>query len=302
MMAGRFRQKGLALVGVLWAVTLLAIMAGSFSLTLQRDAGLLTTTQDRARAVALADAGVHYAMLMLVHTDPLKKWRDDGRVYGVELPGGRVKLRVFDEGGKIDINAAQRTTLIALFTPLVGGPDGAEVLADAIMDWRDGDDMPSLHGAEAKEYQAAGKGYVPQNRNFQVLEELQMVLGMTPALYSRLEPMLTIYSGQDGINPVVASREALLAIPGIDPMMVEQYLIARRTAPPNAPLPPLAMPPTSGIRQSSAKDMAYTVWAEASLSERQGAGLRVVMRRVPSRNGSPFTIAGWKALTAGHGG
>ena len=305
-MSPMVRQEGVALVGVLWAVTLLAIMAGSFSLTLQRDAGLLTTTQDRARAMALADAGVHYAMLKLAspnqpNQDPLKKWKADGRPYVVELPGGRVRLRIFDEGGKLNINLAQQVTWTALLASHMGSQEEAAVLANAIWDWRDPDDLPSLNGAEIKEYQAVGKAYGPQNRNFQVLEELQMVLGMTPSLYSRLEPMLTTYNNQAGINPAVASRETLLAIPGMDPAVVEEYLVLRQSTPAGAPVPPLAIPLAAGIPVSGARDLAYTVWAEANLPERQSAGLVAVIKRERAANGSPFVIASWKALTVGHG-
>lgn len=289
-------STGVALVAVLWAVTLFSIMAGSFTLTLQRDSGLLTTVQGRAQGQALADAGVHYAMLVQSLPDPAKRWKSDGTPYQVQLPGGLVRLRLLDEGGKVDLNAAQETTLKALLTRLTGSPDEAQALTDAIMDWRDPDDLTRTHGAEAKEYEADGKGYGPMNRNFQALEELQMVRGMSAALYRKLEPMFTLYTGQDGINPAKASREVLLALPGMDAATVDQYLETRRQTPPNTPLPPLPAQP-EGVRLQGSGDMAYTVLAESRLPEGEIFGLRAVIKRQRGRGGAPFAIMAWKPLT-----
>ena len=296
------RQGGVAMVVVLWMVSLLTIMAASFSLSTQRNTGLVSNAQDRARGLALADAGVHYAMLMLSLPDPLKRWRSDGTPYEVNLPGGRVGVSIFDEGGKIDLNAATDQTLRALLGRLLGNDDMAAALTDKIMDWRDSDDLKRLNGAEAKDYQAQGKGYVPQNKNFQALEELQMVLGVTPALYKKLEPLLTIYSGQDGINPQKASAETLQVLFGLDPATVAEFIKLRRTAPPNAPAPPLNVPP-GGIRLGGSADTAYTVYALAQLEDGPKAGLKAVIRRQFSRsNGAPFAFASWKQQIFGSDG
>ncbi|MBS1214899.1 MAG: type secretion system protein [Proteobacteria bacterium] len=298
MMPRLYQQgRGVALVAVLWAVTLLSIMAGSFTLTLQRDSGLLTTTQGRARGLALADAGVHYAMLMQSLPDPTKRWRSDGRPYQIQFPEGMVRVRLYDEGGKIDLNATQEATLLPLLRRFTGNDDTAAAVAGAILDWRDADDLAHPHGAEAKEYQADGKAYGPPNRNFQALEELQMVKGMTADLYTRMEPLLTLYTGQDGINPAKASREVLLALPGMDEKTVNEYLEARRAVPQNMPAPPLPVQP-GGIRLLGTSDMAYTVLAESKLPEGETFGLRVVIRRQRGRGGAPFAIVGRRTLTA----
>lgn len=292
------RMKGLALIAVLWAVALLSIMAGSFSLSLQRDAGLLNTLQDRARGLALADAGLHYTLLMLSLPDPKQRWRASDELREIHLPGGWVRLRVLDEGGKIDINGAQEATLRALLTKQLDDPDQATALADAILDWRDADELKRLHGAEAGDYIEAGKGYAPSNTNFQTLEELHMVLGMTPALYSRLEPLLTTHSGQDGINPALATREALLGLPGLDEQTVDSYLMQRANTPPDLPPPPLTMPP-GGVRLHQAANIAFGVTIEARTPDGAMAGLKVVVRRQRARNGLPLAIVEWKPQSVG---
>lgn len=292
-------MRGLALIAVLWAVALLSIMAGSFSLGLQRDAGLLNSLQDRARSLALADAGLQYTLMMLSIPDPKLRWRAGDSLREIELPGGRVRLRVLDEGGKIDINTTQELTLRAVLTKLLNEDhDRADALADAILDWRDPDSLKRLHGAEADDYAAAGKGYAPGNKNFQTLEELAMVLGMTPALYARLEPVLTLYSGQDGINPAYASRQALLALPGLDESAVDAYLAQRASTPPEVPPPPLNIPP-GGVRVHQAANIAFSILLEARTAEGASAGLKAVLRRQFSRSGLPLAVVEWKPQTAG---
>ncbi len=293
-MTVRHKQTGVAMVMVLWMVSLLTIMAGSFSLSTQRNTGLVNNAKERARGLALAEAGVNYALIMLSLPDPVKRWRSDGTYYQVVLPGGEAGITIFDESGKIDINSASEQTLRSVLGKLTGNVDQAASLTDIILDWRDSDDLNRLHGAEAKDYLAADKGYVPQNKNFQVLEELQMVLGMTPALYKKLEPLMTIYSGQDGVNPQKASTEALQLLFGMDEKAVADYLNLRRTIQPNMPAPALNVPP-GGVLITNGGDTSYTIYAHSRTGEGSGAGLKVVARRQSSRNnGAPFAFLSWK--------
>ncbi len=290
----RVKQTGVAMVIVLWMVSLLTIMAASFSLSTQRNTGLVNNAKERARGLALADAGVNYALIMLSLPDPVKRWRSDGTDYQVALPGGEVGITIFDESGKIDINSASEQTLNIALGKLTGNIDQAASLTDIILDWRDSDDLNRLHGAEAKDYLAADKGYVPQNKNFQALEELQMVLGMPPALYKKLEPLLTIYTGQDGINPQKASAEALRLFFNMDEKAVADFLNMRSSIPPNMPVPTLSVPP-GGVPMVNGGDTAYTIYARSRTGEGSGAGLKVIARRQFSRNnGAPFAFLSWK--------
>jgi general secretion pathway protein K len=233
-------------------------------------------------------------MMMLSQPDPQKRWRSDGMRYIANLPDGQVSISVADESAKIDINAASEQTLRAMLNKLMGNDEQAAALTDKILDWRDQDDLKRTNGAEAKDYQAEGKAYVPQNKNFQALEELQMVLGMTPALYKRLEPLLTIYTGQDGINPQKASAETLQLLLGIDPEAAANFVTLRRASPITAP-PPLPTVLPGAVKQIAGGDVAYTFRVQAQTEEGPGAGLQVVARRQFSRNnGAPFAFVAWK--------
>ena len=108
----------------------------------------------------------------------------------------------------------------------------AAKIQDAILDWRDADKLKRVNGAEEGDYTAAGLGYKPANAPFQAIEELQLVLGMRPDLYRRIAPSITVFSRLPGINPAIASREVLLALPNVTPEMVDEFkkfVISRNT-------------------------------------------------------------------------
>lgn len=278
----------MALVMVLWVISLMTIMAGSFALSTQREAGILSHAHERAKALAMADAGINYAMLMLSISDPKKRWQSDGRPYLWQANGGKVRLKIIDEGGKVDLNVAQEQTLKAALKLALQNEEQATRLTDAIMDWRDADDIKRNMGAEAEDYKAKGMKALPQNRNFMVMDELRGVMGVSPDLYRKLENWFTLYSGSDGLNPQKASKEVLTALLGGDQGAVANFMQQRQLGTPT-PLPPIP-----GLNTSGSSDMAYSVLAESELDDHQVFGVLATIRRGPGANGSPFTMLRWK--------
>ena len=160
--------------------------------------------------------------------DPfVDSWRTDGTVYVWPFGGGRVWVSIQDEDGKIDLNTAPDELLRGLFVSVGLDEDASAALVDAIVDFRDEDDLRRLNGAEDRDYADAGLPYGAKDAPFEAVEELQQVLGMTRQIYKRVAPALTVHSGRRGIDPRVAPRAALLALPGIGPEEVESFLAAR---------------------------------------------------------------------------
>jgi general secretion pathway protein K len=291
-------QQGVALILVLWILALMTIMAGSFALSTQRESSLITNSRDRAKAVALADGGIHYAMFMLSLPNPAQRWRADGTPYRLAVGGVPVEVRIFDEGGKVDLNAARESTLRTLLSKVIQDENQAVKLTDAILDWRDNDDLKRLNGAESAEYLAAGLDQMPQNRNFLVLEELRGVLGITPSLYKKLEPLFTLYSNADGVNPAKASANVLLALTDGNSQLVEDFIAVREAGNGIAPAPPL--PQIPGIPFHSFGDSVYTVLARPLSRNRSEPPVAAVIRREARRpGGSPFVFLRWQPQTAG---
>lgn len=224
------RQGGVALVLVLWVITLLSVIAGNFAFSMRGEAQIARNLISAAQAQALADAGVQKAWFELSKppTD-LQRWQANGVAHAFAFNGTVLQVTIQDETGKIDLNTAPDALLQGLFKSTGLSEEAGAGLADAVVDWRDADKLKRLHGAEEDEYRAAGKSYVPTNSPFETLDELLRVLGMSQDLYRKLAPALTVYSKQPGVNTAVAPSEVLLAIPGVNPGMVEQYVVQRQS-------------------------------------------------------------------------
>jgi general secretion pathway protein K len=228
----RMKQNGIALVIVLWVVMLLSVMAGSFAHTMRTETTLVTHASEIARGRALAEAGLAYAAYrLLVYPDPENPWPIDGTPLDWTFGGGTVSIAVRDAGGRIDINHAERGLFIGLLTSAGGLMDEeAEILMDRIEDFRDPDDLERPNGAESSAYEQAGYPRGPKNAPFESVDELQQVMGVDERLFQRIADALTVYSRQTGINPEAAPAKVLLALPGIDPILVEEYLQQREAA------------------------------------------------------------------------
>ena len=204
--------RGLALVTVLWVLTLLALIAASFSNSSRTEIKLAFNQLEGARAEAMADAGVHAAILGLLTNDPDRQWRVDGTVYGWEFDEGEIRVNVWDEGGKIDLNAAPDELIKALFEVLGLDSGDAAELVDKIVDFRDSNDLRQLNGAEDRDYDQAGLPYGAKDAPFETIEELRQVLGMTPALYEAAAPALTVRARQRSPHEPTASPVVRLAM------------------------------------------------------------------------------------------
>jgi len=304
------RQKGMALVLVLWVLSLLTIMAGSFALSMRRESAIVAGIKNNAQASAIAKSGIAMAEMMLLNPDLTKGWRADGNIYEINANNAKIRLRLSSEAGKIDINKADETLLKSLMINAPLAEEQQAKLVGAILDWRDEDDLVHLDGAEKQEYQDAGLSYLPRNKPFQSIEELQLVLGMNRTLFLWLEPFVTVYSGQPQVDIKVATKEVLQVLPGLDKSLVDAYILARlESAKNNLPVPPFAA--SSGmntpIGQSSpigqnptGQNNAFTIVSEAFLVD----GSRALITAVIKKSGntqvtpSPFDVLKWQNVTA----
>jgi general secretion pathway protein K len=226
------QQDGIALVLVLWVTMLLTVIAGSFVFSMRTDTALAVNARSTAQAEAYADAGIQRGIYELfkpasdrtswTHNQAYYRWRYGDAAY--------IDIRLADLSGKIDLNRAPFTVLQRLISGTGIKEEDASILIDRIRDWMDTDDQTRENGAEFKEYRAEGFSYGPTNGPFQVLDELELVLGMTPQLYARLKDSLTVNSHESGINPELASRDVLLAIPGVNEEIADNYILLRQEA------------------------------------------------------------------------
>lgn len=293
----RRRSRGVAFVLVMWVIAMLSVLLGSFALVARTEGLQSRHLFDSTTARYAAEAGLNLAIYGLSKTDPAHKWVADGRPYAFVFDGVEVELSITDDSGKIDINNADPLTLKNLFQGAGVEEATAEELADAIVDWRDPDDLPSLHGAEADDYKAVGLPYGPRNAPFETLSELQQVFGMNYDLYMKIEPAITLFSGRGTPSAAYAPFEALMAMPG----MTEEYardLIARRQQIPpgelNSGMSGLLLPDGSPL-MADGGGLTYSVKSRAKLPSGASTVLDATIRMGGMNSaGRPFVVLRWR--------
>lgn len=208
------RERGFALLIVLWSVVLLSLLGTAITASGRTDIQLATNLRAAARAEAAADGAIYEAAFHLL--DPASPWAADGRPHLVQNAAVAIEVRIEDEAGKINPNTATPELLRALLHAVDADARTSDELPVAIADWRFPSSNTRPGAAKAPEYRAAGLPYAPPGAPFESLDELGAVLGMTPVLLGRLVPHLSIYNDRDPApqmaDPVV--RQALREVYG----------------------------------------------------------------------------------------
>jgi len=306
------KSGGFALVLVLWVLSLLTIMAGSFALSMRREAAIVTGGSSNAKAKAVAESGLAVAELMLMHPDQRQRWRADGSIYQIDYTESKVRVQLLSEAGKVDINSADQVLLQGLMLHAPVEEKLQTKLVNAILDWRDADDLVRIDGAEKEEYKEAGLSYRPRNKPFQSIEELQLVLGMNEQVFNWLENLVTVYSGRPTVDLTQASKEVLQVLPGMDAELIDGYIAARRESAINGlpvpafgasagtgdqPVAPTNSPETA-VNNGAEQKGAMTVVTEALLDDGTAAMIRALIKRSDSAGSSPFQALKWQRSIA----
>ena len=290
------RQRGIALILVIWVSMLLMMVAGSFVYAMRTDARAARNAALIARGEALAQAAVARAVMELYKGQGSPEvWKRDGELRNWAFDGVEVTIRLSDESAKIDINTANNELLKGLFRYAGLSEEDAAKLLDAVLDWRDPDTLKRPFGAEEAEYEQAGLKYRPANYPFQSTEELQLVLGIKPEVYQRIASMITVYSRQPGVNPHLATRAVLTLIPGVTPEQVDQFLaerdLARKEGRPN----PIFT--AAGAYATYAQTSAVTVRADVMFEGGVSVSREAVAMLTPQYQKRPYTFLAWREIS-----
>jgi len=106
-------QKGIALVIVLWGVTLLSLMAATLAQTSGLAARRALNEVKAAETRARIDEAVAASVVAI--GQPVRPWRGDGVAHRLDLPGARAEVRIITEAGRIDLNHAAPEVLRNLY-------------------------------------------------------------------------------------------------------------------------------------------------------------------------------------------
>lgn len=237
-------QNGIALIMVLWILTILMVIALSFTTMTRTETLASVSFRQGVEKKFLAEAGIERGIMELIYRsknkgqtvvlEGMELWGIDGSPHTVQLDNGAVTVRILDESGKVDINRTPEVILRNLLGNLGIAMEDVDIIADSIMDWRDADDLHRLHGAEDDYYSSLPTPYKTKNADFETVEELLLVRGVTPEiLYGNGEKkgifeFLTVHGKNDRININAAPREVLIAA-GVSEDILPAILEARKT-------------------------------------------------------------------------
>ncbi len=282
----------MAILAVLWGTALLiALILGAVAMVRSQVAAVDVSTRG-AQARALAEAGIQRAVAELTLVRETERWRADGTPHELLLADGSIEVSIQDASGLVDINAASEELLRGLIGIVGPGGEQGSALADAILDWRDVDNVRRPHGAEDGDYRHAALAHGAGDGPFDNIEQLRQVMGMNAEIYDRISPWVTVYSGSAGVNPQLAPEPVLRSIPGFGGAQAARSYVDSRVARP-AGTPSGREPATEIQSPPQAGGSVYRIDARAATASGDRARIVATIRLSPVGR-EPYAVLSWR--------
>jgi len=179
----------MALVAVLWLITLLTVIAGSHVRNTRGETRLVARHVEQASARAAVNAAAQLAVMQLLASEPPVDLRVDGTVTDWSYAGLPVRIAIRNATGMIDINRA-----------------GPEVMQSLLVE---------IGVDRARQDEIIGALF-DKHADFISVEEMRYLAGMSPGLFTDIAPFLTVWSGQSSVNLQFAPPLLLRALTGRD--------------------------------------------------------------------------------------
>lgn len=247
----RITNKGSILAIALWSLCLLTTFAVCLGFGVRQKIIMVKRLDTRDRLHFIAEAGIKRAILELkkedkaADYDALKEsWSNNIDIFKeLQVGAGKftvsydyldrksgerwVRYGIMDEERKININKAKRSVIERLFKTVGLDEMEAQNLSASIVDWRDSDSELSipLGSAEDGYYRDLKDPYEAKDADFEVLEELLLVRGMSREIFDKIKDFITIY-GEGKVNINTAPSEVLLSL-GLYKSVVDKILFFR---------------------------------------------------------------------------
>jgi general secretion pathway protein K len=209
-------EQGSVAILALWGIALIAMLIAPVAFATRGEVRIARNALAESQARLAAEAGTQLGLQRL-----LRRYDSgaafDGTPDAWGLGSTHVAIAIADETGKIDLNVAPLELLTGLFVAVGEPREAAELIACNVLDRRGdtGAGCPQPDMAHAA-------------RRFAVIEELAEVPGVGDRLYDRVAPYVTVATGASAIDPRVAPRPVLLAIPGATEGLVDAFLDSRK--------------------------------------------------------------------------
>lgn len=215
-------ERGIALLLVIWTLALLSAIAVAVTADGRSSRRIAQNVEQAARDRALAEGGLHWGIAQLLDGQAQQRLPLDGRMQTVELGGGRVQVAVEAETGKFDLNTIPAAVLENLLLQAGAAAADARRITTAV-----------------EAYRRAQRTEPGQPRRPAFLEtlDLRRITSLDEMLYREILPFITVYSGTQRLDPAVAPKQVLQAVPGLTIQQAEAMVRTRQLADPATPVP-----------------------------------------------------------------
>jgi general secretion pathway protein K len=333
----RFGRRGIALILVLWVLTLLSVLAMEFCFSMRTEINITRNFKEAGQMYFYAQGGIQRAIAETIYrNDPaiharrqnLKaedssgidlEWRLDGTPQTIPFEGADVEVRVRNESGRINLNRATDVIIRKVVKYFLEVGEQRDTVVDSILDWRDPDDLHRINGAENDYYRSLSEPYDCKNADFDSVEELLLVRGITPELFFGkrvkgeegeeipvvgLKDLLTVFSTATKVDINSAPLEVILVLFGI-PADLAKRVVEAREEQPFANLSDLSLrvpdlgpflPEVQGFLDYSQTTPYFSIASLAKMKTGQSVrGLECVVK-IDGQEKSGFKMVMWKDI------
>ena len=229
-MRGTHSNRGVALLLVLWALVLFGTLALGFSWSMRTEAMAARNGIDETRAYYQARTGVNRAVVLLASLPA-------DNVLAAKIVGedgdASYDVRVESESGKVDVNLVGEEVLLEILKKGGLPEEDAESVRDAILDWRDEDDVARPRGAERAEYGRMPEPIAPRNGKIRGIGELSHVKGVAGEFHRAfLSRVFTVHGKSPQVAFLRAPEIVLRSLPGVSAEAADRIVAGRREEPP----------------------------------------------------------------------
>lgn len=246
------QQQGAVIIMVLWTAVVMTVLVTVLAANIRLSATTAFHNRAGSQDYASVMAAMHQAeMELIMERMPvpagdelvlneegefrIPAFRFNGQPLSLHYAADdNMVVRIYDHAGKINLNRIEPQRLRQIIEKKLGpgfDPRQVQELMAAWEDWTDLNSLVTPGGAEDDYYQSLDPGYPARNvPELDTVDELRLIRGFDELFAdTNLEAAFTIYGTRSGINPNLATREALMLLPGLNEEMVEEIIAYRQT-------------------------------------------------------------------------
>jgi general secretion pathway protein K len=195
------KNRGIAVLVVLVAITVLTLLAGAFAYSMKVETRLALNADHDEQLLWLGRAGVERARWILAqeptaYSSLQQVWaggggegpETNGVLAGISLDNfpvgeGSVSLKFIELESKININTAPAPLLKQVLTAQGADAGDINTVSDSILDWISAGDATRPAGAKSDYYQGMNPPYYAKDAPMDDISELLLVKGVSLAMF-----------------------------------------------------------------------------------------------------------------------